>query len=375
MHRNNARKTEEMICNKTILVTGGAGFIGSNLVDRLLENNRVIVLDDFSTGTRENLKHAIKNPNFSLVEGSVLDKLLIESIIPEVTHVYHLAVQCLRVCFEQPHLVHEVNATGTLNLLEAAHQLNPSLERFIYCSSSEAYGTATVVPMNEDTHPVKPTTVYGGSKLTGELYTQAYHVTYGMPTLVVRPFNTYGYREHYEGASGEVIPRFVIRILNDLPPVIFGDGSATRDFTFVTDTVDGLIRLGACDSLVGQTVNLAYGQEVSIREIADKLLSLLGKPHLGIQWEPERPADVQRHYADITRLQRSTQWKPDIDIEAGLQRYIDWFTTEYPNPASLLQACQLQNWIKTQPASGVEELAGKIAMDNNSLPVVQAVVS
>lgn len=329
---------------KKILVTGGAGFIGSNLVDALVKNNDVIVLDDYSTGKADNLRDARPSGNLQVVEGSIMNYELVKSLVADVDVIYHLAVQCLRVCFDKPHYVHEVNATGTLNLLEAAHTLNPKLERFIYCSSSEAYGTAKVVPMNEDTHPLEPTTVYGASKLAGELYTKAYYITYGMPTTVLRPFNTYGYREHYEGASGEVIPRFVIRILNGLQPIIFGDGSATRDFTFVTDTVESLIRAGETDAFIGQAVNLAYGQEVSIKRIAELLLKQLGREDLGIEWQPERPGDVHRHYADVKRLQDATGWKPAIDIERGLQLYIDWFKNEYPDPAKLLAECQTHNW-------------------------------
>jgi UDP-glucose 4-epimerase len=330
--------------HKKILVTGGAGFIGSNLVDMLVHDNDVVVLDDFSTGKPENLKGAIALGRVKLVEGSIMDYTLVQSLVQDVDVIFHLAVQCLRVCFDKPHYVHEVNATGTLNLLEAAHTLNPKLERFIYCSSSEAYGTAKVVPMNEDTHPMEPTTVYGASKLAGELYTRAYHITYGMPTTVLRPFNTYGYREHYEGASGEVIPRFVIRILNGLQPIIFGDGSATRDFTFVTDTAESLIRAAECDPFIGQAVNLAYGQEISIKQIAEILLKQLGREDLGIQWEPERPGDVHRHYADVSRLEQATGWKPSIDIETGLKLYIDWFKNYYPDPAALLAECQTHNW-------------------------------
>lgn len=344
--------------NKNILVTGGAGFIGSNLVDTLVKDNQVIVLDDYSTGQPSNLDAAQASGNMELIEGSILDQALVNSLVPRVDVVYHLAVQCLRVCFDKPHYVHEVNATGTLNLLEAAHQLNPQLERFIYCSSSEAYGTAKTVPMNEETHPLEPTTVYGASKLAGELYTQAYYITYGMPTMVLRPFNTYGYREHYEGASGEVIPRFVIRILNNLSPIIFGDGSATRDFTFVTDTVESLIRAGEHDDFIGKAVNLAYGQEVSIVEVANLLLELLDKKELGIQWEPERPGDVHRHYADVRRLQAGTGYKPSIAIRDGLQKYIDWFKAEYPNPQALLSECQIHNW-KLSPELSQAQLSPK----------------
>ncbi len=170
------------LSKKKILVTGGAGFIGSNLVDALVRDNDVIVLDDYSTGKPDNLREAQTSGRLELIEGSIMDTELVKSLVKDVDVIYHLAVQCLRVCFDKPYYVHDVNATGTLNLLEAAHTLNPKLERFVYCSSSEAYGTAKTVPMNEDTHPLEPTTVYGASKLAGELYTKAYHITYDMPT-------------------------------------------------------------------------------------------------------------------------------------------------------------------------------------------------
>ncbi len=147
-----------------------------------------------------------------------------------------------------------------------------------------------------------------------------------------------------------MIPRFVIRILNGLQPIIFGDGSATRDFTFVTDTVESLIRAGECDAFIGQAVNLAYGQEVSIKEIANLLLKLLGREDLGIEWQAERPGDVHRHFADVTRLKQATGYKPSIDIGQGLKLYIDWFKNEYPDAQKLLAECQTHNWkLDSQP--------------------------
>ncbi len=332
------------LTGKRILVTGGAGFIGSNLVDALLSRgNTVTVLDDFSTGKPDNLKEAQSTGNLKLVEGSILDLKLVESLVQEQDAIFHLAVQCLRVCFDRPHHVHDVNATGTLNLLEAVRTLNPKLERFIYVSSSEIYGTATQAPMPES-HPLVPTTTYGASKLAGELYTQAYFTTYKMLVTILRPFNTYGYREHYEGASGEVIPRFVVNILNNKQPVIFGDGKQTRDFTFVTDTVEGLIRAGSDEKFIGEAVNIAYGEEVSIKEIAERLLTALGREDLGVTYQEERPGDVYRHYADVTKLESTTGYKPSINIEEGLKLYVDWFKQTYPDPEKLLEECQLENW-------------------------------
>lgn len=340
--------------NKRILVTGGAGFIGSSLVDALAaQGNDVIVLDDLSTGKRENLAQALATGRVSLVEDSILNADLAQTLIAQVDVVFHLAVQCLRVCFDRPHYVHDVNATGTLTLLEAVHQVRPALERFVYVSSSEVYGTAQHTPMAES-HPLVPTTTYGASKLAGELYTQAYGLTYGLPVVIARPFNTYGEREHHEGASGEVIPRFIVNLLNERAPVIFGDGSQTRDFTYVRDTVEGLIRVCQADSLVGEAVNIAYGQEISIQAIAHQLLALLGRESLGVQYQADRPADVRRHYADITKLRQHTGFQPRMAIDEGLSKTVAWFQHQYDNPAALLAQCgATRNWEGVTAASAV----------------------
>ncbi len=330
---------------KKVLVTGGAGFIGSNLVDALVAgDNQVTVIDDLSTGKLENLDSAVRSGKLTMVTGSILDQKLMRQYVPGVQVVFHLAVQCLRLSFDRPYLVHEVNATGTLNLLEACSQLaGDNLERFVYVSSSEVYGSARQVPMTEE-HQLEPTTVYGASKLAGELYTAAHHTTFGMPTVIARPFNTYGFREHHEGASGEIVPRSLVRILCGLPPVIFGNGTQTRDFTFVTDAVEGLIRAACAESLVGQVVNIAYGQEVSIKEIVDLMLAELGREELGIDWQSPRPADVARHFADVSRLDETTGFRPAIDIKQGLKHYIDWFQERYPYPSVLLPECEIENW-------------------------------
>ncbi|MBM4135411.1 MAG: NAD-dependent epimerase/dehydratase family protein [Nitrospira sp.] len=327
--------------DKKILITGGAGFIGSHLVDAISKDNHVVVLDNFSSGKKENLSQHLQNPFVTIFEGDVRDKTLLGKITKEIDVVYHLAVQCLRVSIKDPETNHEVNATGTLNLCMASMENN--VKRFIYVSSSEVYGTAKSVPMTED-HSLEPTTVYGASKLAGELYTLAYYRTYGLKSMVVRPFNTYGPREHFEGAYGEVIPKFVLRVLNNMPPIIFGDGTQKRDFTYISDTVRGIIMASECDDMIGQTVNIARGKEVSISDLANIIGEKLGKKNLKPVYERKRPGDVMRHYADISKAERLFGYKPEIDIRDGIGRYIDWFTDQNYNLSELMKQDVVFNW-------------------------------
>lgn len=236
------------------LVTGGAGFIGSHLVDRLVGDGwQVTVLDDLSSGERENLEEARASGALSFVEGSILDPAACRAAAAGCERVFHLAVQCVRRSIGDPLHNHEVNATGTLNVLEAARAAG--VGRFVYCSSSEVYGNASDGLLSEDAVICEPMTVYGGAKLAGELYAKAYLRTYGLSTVIVRPFNAYGPREHDQGDLAEVIPRFVIRVLNGLPPIIFGAGENGRDFTYVTEVARGLALAADCDALVGRVVN------------------------------------------------------------------------------------------------------------------------
>jgi UDP-glucose 4-epimerase len=213
-------------------------------------------------------------------------------------------------------------------------------ERFVYVSSSEAYGTARSVPMSED-HPLEPTTVYGASKAAGELYAQGCMRTYGLPVTVIRPFNSYGPREHAHGTSAEVIPKFVTRIMAGLPPVIFGDGSQTRDFTWVEETARGIVAATVSDALVGEAVNIAYGQGVSILDIAERLRGILGGG-TETEYDAERPGDVMHHYADTRKARELLGFAASIDIGEGLERYVRW-VREHEDPVAAA-AESLRNW-------------------------------
>jgi UDP-glucose 4-epimerase len=333
-----------MAGERRVLVTGGAGFIGSHLVDALAtRGDRVLVVDNLSVGSRDNLRQHEGGGRVELHVADVLDGARMTRLVEGVDVVFHLATQCVRLSLFDPEIVHKVNTEGTLRMLMAA--VAARVQRFVYVSSSEAFGSAKTVPMPED-HPFDPTTIYGASKLAGEHYTTAFHRTHGLDTVIVRPFNTYGPREHFEGAYGEVIPKFVVRVMNGRRPIIFGDGHQTRDFTFVGDTVAGLLLAADAPGLTGRSVNIARGVEVSINEIARLVLDTCGSS-LEPEFGPERPADVRRHFGDISRARAELGFVPQVNIADGIRRYVDWFRATWPDPAALLPQEQPYNW---QPA-------------------------
>lgn len=318
-----------------ILVTGAAGFIGSHLCDALLaQGHDVIGLDNFASGVRENLTAALAQDRFKLVEGSILDAELLAQVCQPVEILFHLAVECVRLSIGRPLQNHAVNATGTLLTLEAARRCGVS--RYVYCSSSEIYGNGRDHVLSEESTVPEPVTVYGGAKLVGEYYTKAYYRTYGLPTVVVRPFNTYGPREHYEGVLAEVIPKFIGRALNGQPPLIYGDGSNARDFTYVSDTVRGMIAAAESEILIGQAVNIAYGRAVSVAEIAKAILKAVGRPELVPRYLEPRPGDVLHLQADTRLAVEKLGYRAQIDLEEGLQRTVDWFRATFPDPSVLL---------------------------------------
>ncbi|MCX6844869.1 MAG: NAD-dependent epimerase/dehydratase family protein, partial [candidate division WOR-3 bacterium] len=230
------------------LVTGGAGFIGSELVRQAGSAGcDVTIVDNLVNGKRENVIEVLGD-KVRLEVADIRNASMMGRLLQKVDVVYHLACLGVRHSIHSPEENHEVNASATLALLIRAREAK--VKRFVYVSSSEVYGTAQTVPMSED-YPPSPNTVYGSSKLAGDCYTRAFWRTHGFPTVVVRPFNCYGPRSHHEGDSGEVIPKFLLRTMAGKPMVIFGDGSQTRDFTYVEDTARGILLAGTMDAAVG----------------------------------------------------------------------------------------------------------------------------
>jgi UDP-glucose 4-epimerase len=324
-----------------VVVTGGAGFIGSELVRQLAGRGaRVIVVDNLVNGRRENLD-GVLGERVELVVADVRDRSVIFELLRGAEVVFHLACLGVRHSLHSPLENHEVNATATLNSLAAARGAGAG--RFVYVSSSEVYGTALRAPMTEE-HPTFPTTVYGASKLAGECYARAYYRSYGYPTVVVRPFNTYGPRCHHEGDSGEVIPRFLLRVMAGLPIVVFGSGTQTRDFTYVSDTARGILLAGLADEAVGETINLGSGREVSISTLASEVAAAVGKPEPARILDPPRPGDVARLCAEISKARRLLGVQPQMVFQEGLMRLKDWYLSLSRPPEVLLADEVVRSW-------------------------------
>ena len=351
--------TSPLTRDNTVLVTGGAGFIGSELVTQLAAAGHcVLVLDNLANGKRANLAHLLRPPRpgdapvelVELVEGDVRDSALVTRLAREVHTVFHLACLGVRHALHAPIENHEVNATGTLTLLRAVQAAG--VRRVVHVSSSEVYGSAESVPMDEQ-HPCQPSTVYGASKLAGEAYARAFHRTHGLAVTIVRPFNAYGPRCHHEGDAGEVIPKFILRALAGEPLIVFGDGRQTRDFTHVSDTARGIALAALSQRAIGRTLNLGSGSEMSIAKLAQCVATLVrgtalpaggSPPSAAVQHQPPRPGDVQRLCADASLARELLGFKPAVALADGLAQLIQWYRAQALAPAQLLQAEVARAW-------------------------------
>lgn len=347
-----------------VLVTGGAGFIGSELVRQLADGgHHVVVLDNLVNGKRENLRDVAPG-RAELRVADIRDADGTAKALRGADLVFHLACLGVRHSIHSPVENHEVNATATLHLLQLARAAG--IQRFVHVSSSEVYGTAIRVPMTEE-HPTYPMTVYGAAKLAGECYARAFHRTYGFPAAIVRPFNTYGPRCHHEGDSGEVIPKFLLRAMAGKPMVIFGDGTQTRDFTHVSDTARGIIAAGTHAGAIGQTINIGSGFELSINQLAEEVRAALERPDAPVVHEEPRPGDVLRLFANVDKARGLTDFVPRVDVRTGLKQLRDWYLEAGIPVEDLLKDEVVKNW-----TAGRAPLHRNSAAGDRPAPATQA---
>jgi UDP-glucose 4-epimerase len=310
--------------DRSVVVTGGAGFIGSHLVDRLLKHGaRVVVVDNFFLGKRENLEDARASGGpLTIIHEDAADLPAMREILERhrVQDVFDLATKALEYSFDNPRGAFEVNTAVTLTLAELLRKGH--YERLIHTSSSEAFGTAVTRPMTEE-HPRHPTTPYAAGKAAADMALHSYVKTFDLDVRVVRPFNNYGPRQN-AGSYAGVVPKTMERLLRGEPPILHGDGSQGRDFVYVEDVAEGLLAVAECDAARGLELNLASGRETPIRELLETLCTIASFRGEWIR-EPRRAADVDHHIGDASRLAQVTGFRPPTPLADGLERTWAWY--------------------------------------------------
>ena len=304
-----------------VLVTGGAGFIGSHLVDELMNSDLdVVVLDDLSSGKRDNFSQHLGKPSFCLVEGDIRNSADVKKALDGVDAVFHLAANVsVDFSVKNPLLVNEVNVDGTLNVLRES--LKAGVKRFVYASSCAVYGDPVHLPIDEE-HPTKPMSPYAVTKLAAEHYCRVFYEVYGLETVCLRFFNVYGPRQVIGPYSG-VITKFIDRLKRGEAPTIYGDGKQTRDFVFVEDVVDACLRAMRRKNCVGEVINVGTGVETSINKLASVLAELFNLRNVEFVYAEPQAGDIRRSCADLSKAERLLGYKPKTSLREGLSTLLE----------------------------------------------------
>lgn len=311
-----------MAITSKALVTGGAGFIGSNLAEELIrQGSRVTIIDDLSTGFRENLDEIAGD--FDFVEGSITDDKSVKKAISGAEIVFHqAALPSVPRSVENPGVTHDVCVNGTFNLLLNAREAG--VKRFIYAASSSAYGDQPMLPKVETMRP-DPLSPYAAAKLVGELYCRAFYSVYGLETMSLRYFNVFGPRQNPSSMYSGVISRFIDALMTGQKPMIYGDGEQSRDFTYIANVVDANIKAAQATMGFGETMNVANGERITLNQLLDILKRITGELSVEPEYEPARRGDVKHSQADNRRAIECLDYKQLVGLEDGLMRTIEWW--------------------------------------------------
>ncbi|MDO9539562.1 MAG: SDR family oxidoreductase [Methanocalculus sp.] len=302
------------------LITGGAGFIGSNLADTLKLHHKVTIIDNFATGRPDNIRDLKNHSNITFIEGSITDADLMYDITKGIDGIFHqAAIPSVPRSVKDPITTNEANITGTLQLLVAAKE--NGVRKIVTASSSSVYGDTPSLPKVEEMQP-NPLSPYAVTKLTDEYYGKVFTELYGIQTVFLRYFNVFGPRQDPASEYAAVIPKFITRLLNNESPTIYGDGGQTRDFTFIADVVQANIK--AMESEATGIYNIACGRRISLNDLAQTLMEITNI-HRPILYESAREGDIRDSLADISRAQAAFGYKPKYTLEEGLRETVAWF--------------------------------------------------
>lgn len=313
-----------MSLSTTCLVTGGAGFIGSNLADELIKQGaKVRIIDNLTTGFRENLEEI--SGDFDFFEADINDDAALEKAVDGVEVIFHqAALPSVPRSVDNPAETHQACVNGTFNLLNLARE--KGVRRVIYAASSSAYGDQEILPKVESMAP-DPLSPYAAAKLTGEYYCRVFSNVYGLECIALRYFNVFGPRQNPSSQYSGVISRFIDALMKDEKPVIYGDGEQTRDFTYIANVIDANIKAASSSTGIGQVINTANGEKISLNQLLETLKKITGRENVNAEFLPERKGDVKHSQADNRKAVEMIGYEKMVGLDEGLRRTIDWWKT------------------------------------------------